>query len=127
MDQNLLVGLAALITALATAIGVLLRSRKVSHDVATARDKRNADLEEIIYKRLRGEIERQDAKILQLEREVSHCEEKHEEAQQKILDLERRIDRNQQSRDTQVSRIEKKVTAIQETTGTYPKLEERDE
>ncbi len=104
---------------------VLLRSRKVSFDVQHARDKRSAELEEIIYKRLRGEIDRQDERITELQHEGAACEAKYKVAMEEIGQLRKELGYNRERRDSQISSLERKVTAIQETTGTYPRLEDK--
>lgn len=92
----------------------------MNHDVQSARDKRNIDLENRLFERLNKDLERRDTEINDLREKYIECESQHKEALEEINKLKRgRIER-----DSQISIIEKKVSTLQEVTGTFPKLED---
>lgn len=110
VEPRLMVELTALIAAVGTLATVFLKSRKVNTDVQLARDRRNSNLEDMIYRRLRKEIGRQDEQIDDLRKRWDDCEKKHEQALGEIEKLKA----GRQARDARMNNLEEKVHVIEE-------------
>lgn len=105
-DHNVLLGIAGIITAIGGLFTVFVKYRKGRAEIHDLKAKRNTELENYLFGRFQGELQRVDQRLAQCEERHERCEADHREALRKIAELKA------------------KVEMIETTSGTYLKLKE---
>lgn len=120
-ESNLLLGIAGIITALGGLLTVCIKYHRGKSEIHDLKVQRNTELENYLFGRFKGELDRMDERLKHCEERHDKCEENYRAALREIEELKKA--RAQRAEELAVLRS--KIDAIElMTNGSYPKLKE---